>query len=95
MLLVKNLPANTGDIRDVGLIPGSGRFPWKRKWRPTPVFVPGESHGQRSLVGYNPWGCKESDMTDRLSTHVYEVMNMLIDYSNHFTVCANIFITHI
>ena len=95
MLLVKNLPANTGDIRDVGLIPGSGRFPWKRKWRPTPVFVPGESHGQRSLVGYNPWGCKESDMTDRLSTHVYEVMNILIDYSNHFTVCANIFITHI
>ena len=95
MLLVKNLPANTGDIRDVGLIPGSGRFPWKRKWQPTPVFVPGESHGQRSLVGYNPWGCKESDMTDRLSTHVYEVMNILIDYSNHFTVCANIFITHI
>ena len=95
MLLVKNLPANTGDIRDVGLIPGSGRFPWKRKWRPTPVFVPGESHGQRSLVGYNLWGCKESDMTDRLSTHVYEVMNILIDYSNHFTVCANIFITHI
>ena len=95
MLLVKNLPANTVDIRDVGLIPGSGRFPWKRKWQPTPVFVPGESHGQRSLVGYNPWGCKESDMTDQLSTHVYEVMNILIDYSIHFTVCANIFITHI
>ena len=36
-------------------------------WQPTPVFLPGESHGQRSLVGYNPWGCKESDTTERLS----------------------------
>ena len=36
------------------------------KWQPTPVFLPGESHGQRSLVGYSPWGCKESDTTERL-----------------------------
>ena len=47
---VKNSPANAGDIRDVGLIPGSGRFPEG----PTPVFLHGESHGQRSLVGYGP-----------------------------------------
>ena len=38
---------------------------WRRKWQPTPVFLPGKSHGQRSLVGYCPWGRKESDMTDR------------------------------
>ena len=38
-----------------------GKIPWRRAWQPTAVFLPGESHGQRSLVGYSPWGCKESD----------------------------------
>ena len=43
---------------------------WRRKWQLAPVFLPGESHGQRSLVGYRPWGHKESDRTERLSfTH--------------------------
>ena len=37
--------------------------PWRRAWQPTPVFLPGESHGQRSLAGYSPWGRKESEMT--------------------------------
>ena len=36
------------------------------KWQPTPVFLPGKFHGQKSLVGYSPWGCKESDMTEQL-----------------------------
>ena len=40
---------------------------WRRKWQPTPVFLPGESHGQRSLVDYSPWDGKELDMTERLS----------------------------
>ena len=40
-----------------------GKIPWKRKWQPTPVLLPGESHGQRSLVGYSPWGQKELDTT--------------------------------
>ena len=39
------------------------KIPWRRQWQPTPVFLPGESHGQRSLVGYSPWCLKESDMT--------------------------------
>ena len=39
---------------------------WRRKWQPTPVFLPGESNGQRSLVGYSPWGHKESDTAERL-----------------------------
>ena len=52
VLVVKNLPANAGDIRDSVLIPGSGRSPGGGgAWRPTPVFLPGESHGQRTLVG--------------------------------------------
>jgi len=62
--VVKNLLAVTGDIRDTGSIPGSGRFPWRRAWQPTSVLLPGKSHGQRSLVGYNPWSLKELDMTE-------------------------------
>ena len=53
--VVKNLPANAGDI---GLIPGSGRVPWIRKWQPTPVFLPGKSYGLRNLAGCSPWDCK-------------------------------------
>ena len=40
---------------------------WRRKWQPTAVLLPGESHGQRSLAGYSPWGHKESDTTERLT----------------------------
>ena len=39
---------------------------WREKWQPTPIFLPGKSHGQRSLAGYSSWGCQESDMTERL-----------------------------
>ena len=45
--------------------------PWRRKWQPTPVFLPEEFHGQRILVGYSPWGCKESDMNEWLNHHHY------------------------
>jgi len=58
---VKNLLASAGDIRDTD--PQVGKIPWRRAWQPTPVFLPGESHGQGSLAGYSPWGCKESDTT--------------------------------
>ena len=55
----KESPWNVGDE---GLIPGLGiNSPWRRKWQPTPVFLPETSHGQRNLEGYSPWGCKESD----------------------------------
>ena len=46
-------------------------FSWKRKWQPTPVFLPGKSHGERSLVGYSPQGCKKLDTTEQLSMHAY------------------------
>ena len=42
---------------------------WRRQWQPTPVLLPGKSHKRRSLVGRNPWGCEESDMTERLHFH--------------------------
>ena len=95
-LVVKNGPANMGDIRHVRLIPESGRVPrrrkgqptpvfllhltrsvylkkklggphlgaWRRAWQPTPEFLPGESHGQRSLAGCSPGDCRESDVTE-------------------------------
>ena len=44
--------------------PWVGKIPWRRTWQLTPVVLPGESHGQRSLAGYGPWGCKESDRTE-------------------------------
>ena len=53
----------------LGFDPWVGKILWRRKWQPTPVFLPGNFHGQRSLVGYNPWGHKESDTTEWLHFH--------------------------
>ena len=53
-----------------GSIPKSGRFPWRRAWQPTPIFLPGESHGQRSLVANSPCGCKELDTLKQATSHV-------------------------
>ena len=61
--MVMNLPANAGDMRH-GFDPCVGKIPWRRTRQPTPVFLPGESHGQRSLVGYSPWVLKELNMTE-------------------------------
>ena len=66
---VKNPSADAGGTRYTGLIPGQGRSPWRRKWQPTPVFLPGKSYGQRSLVGYNPWGPKEPHTAMWLDAH--------------------------
>ena len=49
--------------------PWAGKIPWRRKWQPTPVFLPGKSHGQRSLAGYSLWSCKELDKTWRLNNN--------------------------
>ena len=58
--MVKNPPAKAGDSGAVGLIPGSGRSPGQ----PTPVFLPGKSHEQRSPVGHSPWGCSQMQLSD-------------------------------
>ena len=52
-----------------GFGPWVGKIPWRKKWQPTPVFLPEKSHGQRSLVGYSPWGRKESDTTEQLNNN--------------------------
>ena len=55
---VKNPPAMQ-ETQETWSSPWLGKIPWRREWLPTPVFVPEKSHGQRSLVGYSPWGCKQ------------------------------------
>ena len=62
--VVKNQPDKA---RDVGSIPGWGKVPWRRKWQPTSVFLPGQSHRRRSLASHSPQGCKESDVTEQLN----------------------------
>ena len=61
--MVKSPAASAGDKRDAGRSLGR-ELPWRRVWQPTPVFLPGRSHGQRSLVGYGTRSLKESDMTE-------------------------------
>ena len=59
-----------------GLDPCFGKISWLRKWQPTPVFLPGKSHGQRSLAGYSPWGRKESHTIEELSTKICWTTNL-------------------
>ena len=55
---------------------------WRRKWQPTPVLLPGDSHGRRSLVGYGSWGRKESDMTEQLHFHFHALEKEMATHSN-------------
>ena len=58
--MVENLPA----MQEPSFESWVRKIPWRRAWQPTPVFLPGKSHGQRSLVGYRPWGRKGSDTAE-------------------------------
>ena len=62
--MVKNLPANAGDTRDAVFRPWVGNIPWRKEWELIPLFLPGKSHGQRSLAGYSPRSYKELDTTE-------------------------------
>ena len=64
--------------------PWVGKVPQRREWHPTPVFLPGEFHGQRSLAGYSPWGHKELDMTERL-THTEQIMRLHVYVLSRFS----------
>ena len=63
-LVIKNMPANARTSKRHGFNPQVGKIPWRRAQQPTPVFLPGESHGQRGLAGYSPQGHTESDITE-------------------------------
>ena len=76
--------------RRCGFDPWVGKIPWRREWQPTPVFLPGEFHGQRSLPGYSLWGCKESAMTEEISvwcmhTHRHARTHTIL---YHITPCS-------
>ena len=68
--VVKNLPASL-PARRLRCDPWVRKIPWRGKWQPTPIFLPGKSHGQRSLAGYSPWGCKRAghDLETNTQTH--------------------------
>ena len=68
--MVRNFPVNAGDARD-GFNPWVREIPWRRKWQPTLVFLPGKLHGQRRLVGYSPWDLRELDKIERARTHTH------------------------
>ena len=64
-------------MQEMGVHPWVSKMPWSRKWQPTLVVLPGKSRGQRSLAGYSPWGCREFDMAEGLSTHVYNIQRII------------------
>ena len=61
--------------------PWVGKIPWRRKWQPTPVLLPGKFHGWRNLIGYSPWGHKESDTTERLHFHFHPLQYSCLENS--------------
>ena len=79
--MAKNPAANAGDIRDAGSIPGGGgKIPWRSKWPPIPVFLPGKLYGQRSLVGYSPGG---SQSQIQLGTYACSIYRPIMALHNH------------
>ena len=78
MLVVENPPANAGDMRhrfDAWV----GKIPWRRKWQPTPVFLPGKSHGQRNLAGYSPYVSTELDTIEDLARTLFITFKIFIE----------------
>ena len=69
--MAKKAPANAGDVTGTGFNPWIRKIPWGRAWQPTPVFLPAEFQGQRSLVSYSPQGHKQSDTTEVTLSALY------------------------
>src|SRR5574338_372105 len=69
--LIRTLPAQCRRHKRRRFSLWGGRIPWRRKWQPAPVFLPGKSHGRRSLAGYSPWGREESGTTERAHTDTH------------------------
>ena len=85
--LVAQTVKRLSTVRETGFHPWVGKIPWRRKWQSTPGLLPGKSHGQRSLVGYSPWGRKESDTTERLHFHF---LSLSCIYGKRFFVVMKI-----
>ena len=72
--MAKSRPANAGHTRDTGFGSWVETIPWRRECEPTPVFLPGEFHEQRSLASCSPWGCEESDTTEHTQMHSFNLI---------------------
>ena len=84
--MVKNPLANAGDrCKRSEFNPWVRKISWRRAWQSTPVFLPAELHGQRSLVGYSPWGCRQLDTTEQL-THTSDTTTSFIFSNNTMEV---------
>ena len=84
--MIKNQVATAGDARDLipGLDPWVTKIAGNRKWQPTPVFLPEKPYGQRSLAGYDLWGCKESDMAEHMCTqNIYNIRSTIPTIFKH------------
>ena len=81
--MIKNPPADAGDLGDSER-PWVGKIPWRRAWRPTPVFLPGESHRQSSLEGYSPRGSQRNmaEVTQHTHTHTHTLITTLAHKGN-------------
>ena len=80
--MVKNLLA----VRETWVQSLVGKIPWRRKWQPTPVFLPGKFHGQKGLVGCSPWGRKEQDTTERRPVQDSRSFTLTLDGFPHCSV---------
>ena len=87
--MVKNLPV----MKEILVWPLGQKDPLRRKWQPTPVLLPGESHGGRSLVGYSPWGRKESVTTERL--HLKKIVLLREEIDIEISIISKSSINHI
>ena len=79
--MVKNLPANAGNTRHTALIPGVRKIPWRRACNPLQYSYLENPQGQRSLVGYSPWGHRESgtnEMTEHACTHLFIWLHLVL-----------------
>ena len=86
----KESACNAEDARDVALIPGSGKIPWRRKWQSTPVFLTGKFYGQRSLAGCSPWVTKSQTQLStcaRTHTHTHTHTHQFSQFSSFAQLC--------
>jgi len=86
--LVAQTLKNPPTMLDTGFDPWVGKIPWRKAWQPTPVFLPGEFHEQRSLEDYSSWDHKESDMTEYVCTYIYVCVCVCV----YIYVCSEYFL---
>ena len=84
--VVKESACQCRRCKRLGFDPWIRKIPWRSSWPPTPVFLPGESHGRRSQGGYSPWGCKESNTT--VHTHTHEATDFTFLHPKCKTHCS-------